>query len=122
MMRYLVAFALSFSWMISFAQNPLEKEGWELTFNDEFNNHKLDREKWQDHYYWGGRSNNDGLTYFGVNQFQFSDSSLLIVAEKKVSKDTIPYTSGMIDCNRSFKQQYGYFEIRSKNPNLQNKN
>src|SRR3972149_11095898 len=110
MMRYLVVFALSFNLMISFAQNPLEKEGWELTFNDEFNNHKLDREKWQDHYYWGGRSNNDGLTYFGVNQFQFSDSSLLIVAEKKVSKDTIPYTSGMIDCNRSFKQQYGYFE------------
>ena len=115
-MRTIFTLTLICCFSIGFTQNPIEKEGWELTFNDEFNNHKLDREKWQDYYYWGGRSNNDGLTYFGVNQFQFSDSSLLIVAEKKVSKDTIPYTSGMIDCNRSFKQQYGYFEIRSKNP------
>ncbi len=115
-MRYIVVVFLSFNGMISFAQNSIEKEGWELTFNDEFNSKKLDYTKWIDHYYWGGRANNNAITYYGENQFQFSDSSLLIVAEKKVSKDAIPYTSGMIDCNRSFKQQYGYFEIRSKNP------
>ena len=116
MLRYILALVLSFIWIVNFAQNSIEKKGWELTFNDEFNSKKLDYTKWIDHYYWGGRFNSDGLTYYGENQFQFSDSSLLIVAEKKVSKDSIPYTSGMIDCNRSFKQQYGYFEIRSKNP------
>ena len=98
------------------AQNPIEKEGWELTFNDEFNAKKIDYKVWQNYYYWGGRSNKGGITYYGEDQFQFTDSSLVIVAEKKVSKKELAYTSGMIDCNKSFKQQYGYFEIRSKNP------
>ena len=97
-------------------QNPIEKEGWELTFNDEFNDGKLDYSKWQDHYDWGGRVNIDGLTYYGADQFQFSYSSLIIVAEEKEVKEGVQYTSGMLDCNQSFKQQYGYFEIRSKNP------
>ena len=80
-------------------QNPIEKEGWELTFNDEFNDGKLDYSKWQDHYYWGGRVNIDGLTYYGADQFQFSDSSLIIVGEEKEEKEGVQYTSGMLDCN-----------------------
>lgn len=98
------------------AQNPIDKEGWELTFNDEFNDKKLNYNVWQDNYYWGGRVNEGGLNYYGKDQFKFSDTSLIIVAEKKEIKEGLKYTSGMIDCNKSFKQQYGYFEIRSKNP------
>ena len=83
------------------AQNPIEKEGWELTFNDEFNAHELDYTKWQSNYYWGGRFNEGGLNYYGTDQFQFSDSSLIIVAEKKKAKNGMDYTSGLIDCNKS---------------------
>ena len=115
-MKYIVFIYLIFIVFVGIAQNPIEKEGWELTFNDEFNNQQLDREKWIDHYYWGGRFNKDGLTYYGTDQFQFTDSTIKIVAEKKDNPENLPYTSGMIDCNQSFKQQYGYFEIRSKNP------
>lgn len=97
-------------------QNPIKKEGWKLTFNDEFNDKKLDYNKWQDYYYWGGRANPDAVNYYGKDQFQFSDSTLIIVSEKKETEKGYPYTSGMIDCNKSFKQKYGYFEIRSKNP------
>lgn len=109
-------FFLSLSSLLLFSQNPVEKEGWELTFNDEFNAQQLYRGKWIDHYYWGGRFNKGGLTYYGENQFQLTDSTLKIVAEQKENPEHLPYVSGMIDCNRSFKQQYGYFEIRSKNP------
>jgi len=98
------------------AQNSIQKKGWELTFNDEFNAKKLDYKKWIDHYYWGGRQNKDKDTYYGENQFLFTDSTLKIVAEKKEEKEGIPYTSGMIDCSQYFKQQFGYFEIRCKMP------
>jgi len=99
------------------AQNPIEKEGWDLTFNDEFNDGKLNYEKWQDHHYWGGRyTENTGMTYYGKDQFQFSDSSIIIIADDKENEGNRPYRSGMIDGNLYFKQLHGYFEIRSKNP------
>lgn len=115
-MKYILIVIYVFLHFGGIAQNPIDKVGWELTFNDEFNDKKLDREKWRDHYYWGGRFNNDGVTYYGENQFQFTDSSMMLVAEESLSKDKKPYLSGMIDSSPSFKQQFGYFEIRSKNP------
>lgn len=115
-MRYF-SIIIVFSFFVGSAQNPTDKEGWELTFSDEFNSDKLDREKWRDSYYWGGRFNEGGLNYYGENQFVFTDSSLIIVAEKKSSKEGMEYTSGLIDSSPSFKQKYGYFEIRSKIPN-----
>lgn len=117
MMKYFFTVIIAFSFFTGFTQNPIEKEGWELTFNDEFNGDKLDKTKWRDSYYWGGRYNEGGLNYYGENQFVFTDSSLIIVAEKKTSKEGMDFTSGLIDCSPSFKQQYGYFEIRSKIPN-----
>jgi beta-glucanase (GH16 family) len=116
MLKPSLVFVFIFFASIARAQNPIEKEGWELTFNDEFNAKALDDSVWQDHYYWGGRSNKDGVNYYGKEQFQFSDSSLIIVAEKKKAPNGMDYVSGMIDSHNSFKQQYGYFEIRSKNP------
>ncbi|MGB0882231.1 MAG: glycoside hydrolase family 16 protein [Vicingaceae bacterium] len=115
-MKYLLIMISTLSFFIGLAQNPIQKEGWELTFNDEFNGDKLDREKWRDSYYWGGRYNKDGVNYYGKDQFQFTDSTLLLVAEKNVGNDSLLYKSGLIDSSPSFKQQYGYFEIRSKNP------
>ena len=115
-MKLLLLLPVIFFTGIISAQNPIEKEGWELTFNDEFNAKALDYSVWQDHYYWGGRFNKGGLNYYGTEQFQFSDSSLIIVAEKKKAPNGMEYVSGMIDSHKGFKQQYGYFEIRSKNP------
>ena len=115
--RYLILLFLLAPYKLVFTQNPIEKQGWELTFNDEFNNQQLDDIKWQNYYYWGGRFNKGDITYYGENQFQFTDSTLKIVAEKKGNPENLPYTSGMIDCNKSLQQQYGYFEIRSKLPN-----
>ena len=115
-MKYILLVISVLIHFVGNSQNPIDKEGWELTFNDEFNEEKLDKEKWRDHYYWGGRFNSDGVTYYGENQFRFTDTTLILVAEKNLLKDQKPYLSGMIDSSPSFKQQYGYFEIRSKNP------
>ncbi len=115
-MKYLFLLSSVVVFSIINAQNLIEKEGWELTFNDEFNDQKLDYTKWQDFYYWGGRYNKEGLTYYGKDQFVFTDSSIIMIADKGKNEGNMAYRSGMIDCNQSFKQQYGYFEIRSKNP------
>ena len=116
-MKQLFILLLIFTSLSLFAQNSIEKEGWELTFNDEFNDGKLDYSKWKDHHYWGGRYTPEtGMTYYGKDQLQFSDSTLIIVLDSGKNKGDRPYRGGMIDCNGSFKQQYGYFEIKSKNP------
>ena len=115
-MKQILLFISIFSFFISNSQNTIQKEGWELTFNDEFNSGELDYTKWQDYYYWGGRFNKNGITYYGKDQYEFTDSTLLIIADTVKNEGNVPYRSGMIDCNQSFKQQYGYFEIRCKNP------
>lgn len=112
---FLLTLAVIFTAILS-AQNPIEKDGWEITFYDEFNDKRLDYTVWQDHYYWGGRFNEGGLNYYGKDQFLFTDSSLVMVAEKKKAPNGMEYVSGLIDSHNSFKQQYGYFEIRSKLP------
>ncbi len=115
-MKNLVVLIIIFSSSILLSQNPIEKEGWELTFNDEFNDKKIDYNKWQDLYYWGGRFNGNGICYYDTDQFEFSDSSIIIVADTSPNKQGLPFSTGMLDSHKSFKQQYGYFEIRSKNP------
>lgn len=101
---------------LSIAQNPIEKEGWILTFNDEFNDSVLDKTKWQDYYYWGGRQHEVSKTYYAPNQHIMTDSTLMLKAERKIVDSDTNYVSGLVDGNKSFKQKYGYFEIRSKNP------
>jgi len=114
--NYILNIIILVTTTICIAQNPIEKEGWTLTFNDEFNDTVLDKSKWQDFFYWGGRNYDKDIVYYGPDQFEFSDSSLLIKAEKKELSPGIPYVSGLLDGNKSFKQRYGFFEIRCKNP------
>jgi beta-glucanase (GH16 family) len=96
------------------AQNPIEKEGWTLTFSDEFNSQKLDYKKWTPSLWWGGVS--DKISYLNKSQIQMTGSTVKLVADKTSANDTLPYKTGLIATHNSFTQQYGYFEIRSKNP------
>lgn len=98
-----------------------EKEGWVLTFSDEFNSKQVDYTKWKDHYYWGGRHQSGSYVYYSPNQFEFTDTTVKLLLNKNVgaSKDSIPFVSGMLDSSPSFKQKYGYFEIRCMLPETQ---
>lgn len=115
--------------------NNIDKEGWELTFNDEFDQGKLDRSKWRTDNYFGLRFHPGNITtkglapdvYFDDDCFEFTESTMKQIAidnpieidytdwdGKHWGKYTIPYRVGMIDSSNSFSQKYGYFEIRSK--------
>lgn len=115
--------------------NPVEKEGWDLTFNDEFDQGKLDRTKWRTDAYYGLRFHPGNIvdkgiapdSYYGDNMFEFEGSVMKQKATnepKRIKyvdwdgKDwgwyTIPYRIGQIDSSNSFRQKYGYWEIRSK--------
>lgn len=115
--------------------NPIKKDGWELTFNDEFDKGELDESKWIDHAYYGLRIHPDSivnhgeapLAYMSRKALKFTDSSMKQIIRKDRfmyhyvdwdGKDwgewEIPYKIGSIDSSRSFEQKFGYFEIRSK--------
>jgi len=115
--------------------NKKQKDGWDMTFNDEFSKGKLDEEKWIDYAYYGLRYHPGNITergiapydYYTKESIEFTESSMI----QKINKDpkdlhyvdwdgkdwgnwTIPYRNGHIDSSRNFEQKYGYFEIRSR--------
>ena len=115
--------------------NERDKQGWDLTFNDEFDKGDVDRDKWLTQAYYGKRYHpgniiNKGTapdTYYSDDCFEFSGSNMKQVVKnepieiqhvdwdgKDWGKFTIPYQIGQLDSSKSFEQKYGYFEIRSK--------
>jgi beta-glucanase (GH16 family) len=114
--------------------NCIDKENWDLTFNDEFNGVELDRSKWRTDAYYGYRYHYGSITNGNAPVSYYADDLNLIEDNKLVQlainvpktiehvdwngvnhgEWTIPYQVGQIDNSNIFKQQYGYFEIRSK--------
>ncbi len=114
-------------------KNPFTAlEEWELTFADEFNDSKLDTEKWATNYYWGDKllgdnySNDNDLNAFTSNNVTVKNS-LVQLNVKKESRQGVAwnlklgfvprefgYTSGIISSGKSFKQKYGKFEAKIK--------
>lgn len=118
--------------------NEIEKEGWDLAFNDEFDGEELDLEKWLPKSYDGYNFHPGNIyhknkapdeylneTYNDIENGVLKQKATNIPKEvhhidwngKDWGKWTIPYQCGKIDSSISFEQQYGYFEIRSKQPN-----
>lgn len=115
--------------------NNTDKKGWMLTFNDEFNEGKVNKKKWRTDSYYGMRYHPGNIVnkgespdmYYGDNCFEFTKSTMKQIANNKPitvnyvdwdgkdwGKYTIPYRTGHLDSSNSFEQKYGYFEIRSK--------
>lgn len=116
-------------------RSSVYKRGWELTFNDDFNDGEIDRDIWRTDTYYGSRFHPGNIKtkniapdeYLADDHFEFEDSILKqkVTNEPKIvryidwdGKDwgewKIPYRVGKLDSSISFEQQYGYFEIRSK--------
>ncbi len=94
----------------------MEKQGWTLTFHDEFNGSKLDTHKWIDSYPDNVRThNNNEQQYYAPDGYAVRDGSLHLRADKR-TMGGMPYTSGMVSSYGKFAQQFGYFEIRAKFP------
>lgn len=110
-----------------FPANPLQKAGYVLTANDEFNGPKLNEDLWIPYYIRQRVSDEAGLA-----EYEFRDGSILL----KITKDKANYNDkGMrvsslqtlensdlhkpgkrtdVPMQKKFLQQYGYFEIRAK--------
>lgn len=105
--------------------DPYKKDGFKLTFHDEFDSETLDLTKWgyqvgtQDYYqgaygaaYWG---NSELQYYTDGGNVSVSDGTLKITARKENAGDR-EYTSSRIVTRDNFSQTYGYFEARIKLP------
>lgn len=116
----------------SFRKWDNKREGWQLTFSDEFNDYKLDRTKWRTDTYYNMRFHPGNIIdenrapdfYYDDDSFTFSADAINIRAidtPKKITYEgkefTIPYRVGQIDSSGYFMQTKGYFEIRARMPN-----
>ena len=113
----------------------------ELTFSDEFDNDRLDTNKWLTNYYWGEKLLKDRYSvesdlqaYTENENFEIRSSVLRINTRQQKTtgkvwsvkhgfeKKEFNYTSGLINSGNSFRQKYGIFsaKIRLGNPNAKN--
>ncbi len=109
-------------------ESSLEKRGWTLTFSDEFADSELNRNIWDTNLPWGQSLAWNDPYLFIDSAFSIRDGILFIEEKRDTVIGTVYgenftpvqkeffYTSGMIQSLKSFTQQYGYFEVRSKSP------
>ncbi len=115
---------------------------WQLTFDDEFDTGKIDKNKWLTKYFWGEEILKDSYSVSAEKHFvtdgnnlEFNKSALRIITRKENASGKmwhdefgfIPkefdYTSGLINSGSSFRQRYGLFEAKirfSNNPDVLN--
>jgi beta-glucanase (GH16 family) len=92
-----------------------------LTFFDDFDS--LNTQKWRLGQPWGEIHPSNLHQYYSAEAVRV-DSGFLYLGGMHQPKNivhqekliTVPYAIGLINSDISFKQKYGYFEIRSKNP------
>ena len=108
---------------------------WKLEFEDHFTGDKLDYKNWLTRYYWGDKLLKDSYTLPGDQQCNtngknvgVSGSKLSITTKVEEAKGFIwdpeygfilrdfPYTSGVINTGKSFRQMYGKVEAKIKVP------
>ena len=110
-----------------------EIERWDLTFDEKFNNGKLDESRWMTQNYWGEVSMNEPYAMEDDKSFptsggniEFYDNKARIVTkaqkaeglvwryEEVFVRDDFDFTSGLISTAKSFKQKYGVFNAKVK--------
>lgn len=101
-----------------YSADGLERPGWRLTFQDEFDGPALDKQKWSPQDPWGYERNNE-LQAYVPDAFELRDGILRIVAQRREASyagKPRHFTSGMMSTYRKFAQQFGRFEIRCRVP------
>lgn len=100
------------------AAEKVQRPGWRLMFQDEFDGNTLDTNKWNPKDPWE-RERNRELQAYVRDAFEVRDGVLRIKAEKRpafyAGKERA-YTSGMMTSYGKFSQEYGRFEIRCRVP------
>ena len=95
---------------------PLEREGWKLVWQDEFEGTDIDTSKWNYEVNGDGGGNNE-LQYYikSPSNTYIKDNKLVIKAMRKDYKGKM-YTSGRLNTAKKHGWTYGRFDIRAKLP------
>lgn len=110
-----------------------EIERWDLTFDEKFDDSKLDTSRWMTQSYWGEKSMNEPYAMEDDKSFptdgkniEFYDNKARIVTkagkaeglvwrgEQGFVREVFDFTSGMISTAKNFKQKYGVFNAKIK--------
>ncbi|MCP4310348.1 MAG: family 16 glycosylhydrolase [Bacteroidetes bacterium] len=110
-----------------------EIEKWDLTFDEKFDDSKLDTSKWMTRYYWGDKGMNSSFAMEDDKSFptngdniEFYDNKARIVTKAVKTEGPVwrghqgfvmeefDYTSGMISSAQSFRQKFGIFKAKVK--------
>lgn len=93
------------------AQEP-ELEGWQLTFDEQFEGGALDGSKWVQY---EGPQNADDLNHFSPEDLLVQDGTLRLRLQAR-EVGAKPYTSGGLGTHGKFNQTYGRWEVRARAP------
>jgi len=110
-----------------------EIEKWDLTFEEKFNDSKLDTAKWMTRYFWGDKGMDSSFAMAddisfpgGEKNIEFYDNKARIVTRAESAEglqwranqgfvmENFDYTSGLISTAGSFRQKYGIFKAKIK--------
>ncbi|PAV31181.1 hypothetical protein CIL05_00530 [Virgibacillus profundi] len=109
----LAAFSVNHSKATSVAKDKTDqlasaKEGWTITFEDEFGGDSIDYTKWEHAPEWPRK---DG---YWSDEEAFVDGNGNLVIQ--ISERDGEYYSGAVTTRNTFNQAYGYYEVRAKLP------
>ena len=104
---------------------------WEMTFEDDFKDGKLNPKSWLNNYFWGDAILKDTYSLPGDKHLntrgknlEIKDSVLRITTRKEnaegkiwnpplgFQKQQFNYTSGLVNTSKSFRQKYGVFKAK----------
>jgi len=110
-----------------------ELERWDLTFEENFKEGTLNRDKWMTRYFWGDETMDTSYVLEDDKSFitdgdniEFYDKKARIVtkaetaeglswrAEQGFVREDFDFTSGLISTSKSFRQKYGVFTAKVK--------
>jgi beta-glucanase (GH16 family) len=89
---------------------------WTLTFQDEFDGSALDGNKWRLGQHWSGMAGSGGIDPANIS---VSSGKLRLESDQRTTPyggTNYSYATGEVSTFRQFRQAYGYFEARVKNP------
>ena len=92
---------------------PRAPEGWRLVWQDEFNDVRLDNEKWN--VLLRENSKHNELQYYLLDEVYLEEGNLRMRSRVR-TYGSKKYTSGRLDTKGKFSPTYGRFEIRAKLP------
>jgi beta-glucanase (GH16 family) len=94
------------------------REGWELTFSEEFSAKTIDPKRWNLKDPWGAEKNAE-LQAYVPGALTLKNGRLRIEADRRKAfydQKVRDYVSGMATTARKFSQRYGLFEVRCRIP------